>query len=205
MKLEGKQIGVFTALIIAGIMLILPGTDKNKYSFKPDVLAKAILENEDQLSPAELSDWIIQGRNDYQLIDIRDAKIYENGHIKGAQNIPLNDLLQKKTIERELSRDKLIVIYSNGNSHAHQAWLVLKAARVDSVVLEGGYNNWNKMILNPKLPAEPTDDEILRYKKDKSVAEYYGGGSTVSEESSGSSQPAKKVIRKKKKSKLEGC
>ena len=123
MKLENKQIGVLVAAILAIIMLFLPGTDQSKYSFKPEALAKSISESEDQLSPRELSEWIIEGRKDYQLIDIRKKAEFKKGQINGALNIPLKKLLLKKTIEQELG-DKLTVIYSNGNSHAHQAWLV---------------------------------------------------------------------------------
>jgi len=148
MKLEDKQIGVFAALIIAAIMLFLPDQDNTKYSFNPEALAGTILEQSDQISPAELSEWIIQGRNDFQLIDIRSNDMFSKGHIKRAENIPLPDLLQKKTIDLELSNDKLIILYSNGNSHAHQAWLVLKTAGIDCYVLEGGFNHWNSLLLN---------------------------------------------------------
>ncbi|MCP4135791.1 MAG: rhodanese-like domain-containing protein [bacterium] len=207
MKFVNKQTGVIIALILGALMLLLPTQDKTKYSFEPSLLAKAISNNEDQVSPVELSDWIIKGKNDYQLIDIRSEKEYGNGSIKGAENIPLEKLLKKETINDELSDSKIIVLYSTGNSHAHQAWLVLKSVGKDAYVLEGGYNFWNSMILNPKLPSrEASDDEILKYKKAKYIAAFFGGSSAQVESADGATPQAKKPVkRKKKKKKLEGC
>ncbi len=207
MKLEDKQIGVFAALIIATIMLFLPDQDNTKYSFNPEVLASTILEKSDQVSPDELSQWIIEGRNDYQLIDIRSEKMFSKGHIKGAENIPLPVLLQKQTVYQDLSDNKLIVLYSNGNSHAHQAWLVLKTAGIDCYVLEGGFNYWNSMLLNPTMPKNFSDDEILRYKTAQSVSAYFGGTGKINEakDVDTGNKPKRTIKRKKRKKKLDGC
>jgi len=205
MKLQGKQLGIFIALILAFIMLFLPSTDKSKYSFNPDLLAKSIIESEDQISPQDLSEWIIEGRNDYQLIDIRTEEEFGKGNIKSSDNIPLSKLLNVKTIEQDLNNDKTIILYSNGNSHAHQAWLILKSAGKDAYVLEGGFNNWNRKILNPELPQDPTDDEILRYKASASIAEYFGGTSSSVLDTAGVNSGKKKKRIRRKKKKLEGC
>lgn len=212
MKLHGKQIGILIALILGVIILFLPAQDNAKYRFDPEAIADSIDGKEDQIDPATLSEWIIEGRRDYHLIDIRSAEEFGQGHIKGAENIPLKDLLKKNTLE-DLPEDKLLVLYSNGNSHAAQAWLVIKTAGFDSYMLEGGFNFWNKVIMNPKAPTanaagEISDDEILRYKTRLSVKNYFGGDSTaVSDQAATTQQPKKKIVRrpKKKKKKLKGC
>jgi rhodanese-related sulfurtransferase len=208
MRLEGKQIGVFIALILGVIILFMPSRDNARYSFDPDRVAKNIIGNEDHIDPATLSQWIIEGRRDYMLIDIRSSKEFERGHIKTAENIPLDRLLLRNTLE-SLPVNKLMVIYSNGSSHASQAWLVMKAAGFDSYILEGGYNYWCKAILNPVSPSgvgEISDDEILLYKEQLAVKNYFGGSSTpaVNEAAQGN-QPKKTVILQPKKKKLKGC
>jgi rhodanese-related sulfurtransferase len=209
MKLVGKQIGVLVALVLAMVILFLPAQDSKKYRFDPQDIARSIEESEDHIDPATISGWIIEGRRDFMLIDIRGSEAFEQGHIKGAENIPLSQLLQRDTLD-ELPEDKLMVIYSNGSSHAAQAWLVMKTAGFDSYMLEGGFNYWNQVIMNPKAPAgEAPDDEILRYKTQLAVKGYFGGDATaVSNQVASPDKPKKKKIipgPKKKKKKLKGC
>jgi len=207
-KLEGKQIGVLVALILAIVILFLPVQDNARYRFDPADIAGMINEKEDHIDPAALSEWIIEGRRDFLVIDIRGPEEFARGNIKGAENIPLEKLLQRRTLD-ELPLDKLLVIYSNGSSHAAQAWLVMKTAGFDSYVLEGGFNYWNKVIMNPEAPANKediSDDEILRYKTQLAVRDYFGGGSTqVSSEETPVNKTQKKIPKKSGKKKLKGC
>ncbi|MBI4618749.1 MAG: rhodanese-like domain-containing protein [Desulfobacterales bacterium] len=207
MKIQGKQIGVLIALILAVIMLFLPSQDSSKYRFDPEAIAKSIIEGTDQISPQTLSEWIIEGRKDFILIDIRSEKEFEKGKIKGAENIPLQKLITKNTIEG-LPKDKIIVVYSNGSSHASQAWLVMKTAGIESYILEGGFNYWNSFILNPgEYFADASDDEVLKYKSGIAVSNYFGGGSSTSSTVDDKTKTEKKAIEipKKKGKKLKGC
>jgi rhodanese-related sulfurtransferase len=210
LKLENRQIGIFAVFIIAFIMLFLPGQDKSKYSFKPDAIAGIIKEGKDHVSPGDLSQWILEGKNDLTLVDIRPKEEFEKGHIKSAKNIPLDALMKRSTIESEFVDGKMVILYSNGTSHAAQAWLVLKTAGVDCYILDGGYNYWNETVLNPKDPgAGAADDEILKYQAAQSVADYFGGASqtksgdgAVKGGDTGAKAPVK---REGKKKKLQGC
>jgi len=208
MRLQGKQIGILVALILGAVMIFLPAQDNSKYRIDPAALGKTIMDKEDHIQPQTLSEWIIEGRRDYMLIDIRSAEEFEQNRIKGAVNIPLPELLKRDTLDGLPVGDKLIVIYSNGNSHAAQAWTVMKSAGIDVYLLEGGLNYWSQAILNPQPPTgEFSDDEILRYKAASAVASYMGGGSESGQEAA-VAQPERKneIIRPKKtKKKLKGC
>ena len=132
MRIINKQLGFTIAILLGIIMLFLPGSDKSKFNFDPELLSSIIVSNEDQISPETLSEWIIEERKDYRLIDIRDEKEFNEGNIKTSENIPLKTLLSRNTLD-DLSQDqKTIIIYSNGNSHASQAWLVMNSAGLDS-------------------------------------------------------------------------
>jgi len=207
MKLEGKQIGILVALLLGVVILLLPGQDSMKYRFDPLEISRSIAEREDHIDPQTLSEWIIEGRRDYYLVDIRNEKEYGESSIKGADNIPMDTLLKKETLD-ELPEDKMIILYSNGTSHASQAWLVLKTAGVDAYVLEGGLNYWNRAILDPKAPGPgASDDEILVYKAKLAVKGYFGGEVTSSAGADSKAEKPKKVFKrpKKKKKKLKGC
>jgi rhodanese-related sulfurtransferase len=210
LKLENRQIGIFAVLIIAFIMLLLPGQDKSRYAFKPDAIAGVIKEGKDHVSPGDLSQWIIEGKNDFTLVDIRSKEEFEKGHIKGAKNIPLDTLLKRSTVESEFVDGKMVILYSNGTSHAAQAWLVLKTAGIDCYILDGGYNYWNETVLNPKNPgADAANDEVLKYQAAQSVADYFGGSSQMksgAEAGKGGDTGTKAPVKREgKKKKLQGC
>ena len=208
MKLITKETGVAVALVLGVIMLFLPATDISKYRFDPEKLSSLILDGEDRIPPETVSEWIIEGRKDYMLIDIRSESEFNEGNIKTSENIPIKELLKKEKIDELLDEEKTVILYSNGNSHSYEAWMILKNAGVDAYVMQGGMNYWNRVILNPEKPSdEASDDELLVYKSKAAVAGYFGGGSGVQ---SDSGKTVKKKIkfkkkRKKKKKKLEGC
>lgn len=207
-KITGKILAAYTALILAVIMLFLPGSDSRQYSFKPEELADAITSGEDAITPAELSEWIIKGRTDLMIIDIRGEEDFAKGSIKGALNIPLKQLLLRETIDSQFNQGKTVVLYSNGNTHAHQAWLVLKAAGVNALVLQGGYNAWVETILNPAKPSESSDDEILKYNTALSVAKNFGSQGEIKSDNATetkSNTNANKPAALPKKKKLAGC
>jgi rhodanese-related sulfurtransferase len=212
-----KQLGIknLDVLILGSVVFVIivslfiqSGRGLNKYVFNSAELANEISMNKDQISPNILSEWIIEGRADYKLIDIRNPEEFTAGSIKGAVNIPLAKILERKTMNSELSSHKKNILFSNGDSHAAQAWLILKAAGRDVYTLEGGYNYWNKLILNPKLSSEsPSDDEVLQYKKAKGVADYFGGGTGAAEVNlkTGDAAAGKTGADLKKKKQVKGC
>ncbi|MBC8186081.1 rhodanese-like domain-containing protein [candidate division KSB1 bacterium] len=205
MKLEGKQIGIVISLVLGLILAFLP-VQSRQITINPDELAQSILNTEDRIDPQTVSQWLVEGNGDFSLIDVRSAEEFQQGHIKGAVNIPLIDLVKLATIE-ELDTDKTIILYSNGISHASQAWVVLHSAGVqDIVVLGGGLNYWNKVVLNPQEPNPyASNDEILVYKAKAAIASALGGGGFEMQENHSASVKLKPVIRKnRKKKKADG-
>jgi len=176
MKLQGNQIGAFVAILLGLLLAFLP-VQSRQIVIKPEELARTISAEEYHIDPETVSKWLVEGTEDFLLIDVRSPEDFAQGHIKNAVNIPLPELIKPETIE-ELDTDKLIILYSNGVSHATQAWLVLHFAGVeDVVVLEGGLNYWNKFILNPNPPGQyASNDEILIYKSKAAIANALGGG-----------------------------
>ena len=205
MKLEGKQIGALIAIILGLILAFLP-VQSRQITINPDELSQSILDSGDRLDPETVSQWIIEGNNEYLLMDVRSPEKYQQGHIKSAVNLPLADLLKMETIAN-LNTDKLIILYSNGISHASQAWVVLYAAGISNVViLEGGLNYWNNVILNPQAPnLYASNDEILIYKTRAAIATSLGGsGATIQEENPQLIKPKRTILKKRSKKKVDG-
>jgi len=204
MTLKGKQIGILIAVVLGLILAFLP-VQNRQIKLNAQELAKTIASGEDRISPETVSQMIVEGNTDFVLIDVRSSEAYQQGHIKSAINMPLQDLLTPESLGN-LSPNKVIILYSNGISNASQAWVVLHAAGIkDAVVLEGGLNYWNKVILNPEKPdALASNDEILLYQTKAAIASELGGGQLQVQSDAASSVKPKAVMPMKTKKKKSG-
>lgn len=198
MKLENKQIGVYTALIIAVTMVFLPVPPTIGLNANPENVVKEIINGEDQIDPALLQRWIIEDVEDFILIDIRDNGEYSQGSIPGAVNISLGDLLKKETIDN-LPESEIIVLYSNGNTHVSQARVLLSSVGKSTVYLNGGYNGWQRYKANPKSNYKFDDERLV-----KATAGSINENSAIPVESAIKTIKFKKG-KKKKSRKGDGC
>ncbi|WP_230913414.1 rhodanese-like domain-containing protein [Agrilactobacillus fermenti] len=75
-----------------------------------------------------------------QLIDLREKKDFDAGHILGARNIPFTMLKQRMG---ELRKDLPVYVYEDGKSVSVRATLKLKKAGFQQINwLEDGFRNW---------------------------------------------------------------
>jgi hypothetical protein len=134
-------------------------------------LLTSVERQEDHVTPAELAAWIIEGRADYRLVDIRDAKAYGQYHIPGAENVPLATVL-----DGALARTDKIVLYGDGGIHAAQAWMVLKGRGFSRVyTLLEGLDAWKDEVLFPVVPQSPTPEQQAQFERAAHVAKFFGG------------------------------
>jgi hypothetical protein len=165
----------------------------------------------DHVAPDELAGWIVQGKADYRLVDLRSEKDFGEYHIPTAENLALTSLK-----EAQLGRNEKIVLYSDGGIHSAQAWFLLKAEGYKGVyILRGGLEEWKDNILFPRLAANAMPAEVAAFEKTKLLSKFFGGnpqvgGSTETTttkmalpklESPTSTQPKSAAGKKKK----EGC
>lgn len=134
-------------------------------------LLTAVERREDHVTAGELAAWIVEGRADYRLVDVRDAKAYAEYHIPTAENLPLATVA-----DGALGRTENVVLYGDGGIHAAQAWMVLKGRGYTSVhTLLEGLDGWKDDVLFPVQPASPTPDEAARFERSVRVAKFFGG------------------------------
>ena len=134
-------------------------------------LLTSVERQEDHVTPPQLAAWIIEGRADYRLVDIRDEKAFAEYHIPTAENVPLATVL-----DGPLSRTDTIVLYGEGGIHAAQAWMVLKGrgfARVYTLL--EGLDAWKDEVLFPVTPQSPTPEQQAQFERAGQVAKYFGG------------------------------
>jgi rhodanese-related sulfurtransferase len=165
----------FAAVLIAlGLVAAFSGSPYRTALAQVDTrqLALEAGTKADHVMPAELADWIIEGRNDYLLVDVREPGEFAAYHIPGAINVPLAELNQDFA-----RRNERIVFYSDGGIHAAQAWFLIRALDFPSVyMLFGGLDEWHDAVLNPAAPPAdaPAKDQV-DFARRVAVAGYFGG------------------------------
>lgn len=82
----------------------------------------------------------IEGYRKAQLIDVREAKEFEAGHILGARNVPYSQFRQRY---KEIRPDKPVYLYDqNGGKSARAALFLKKKDYTQLFHLQGGFRLW---------------------------------------------------------------
>lgn len=135
-------------------------------------LATIVDSKVDHVTVQELADWIIQGRTDYRLIDLRSESEYAAYHVPTAENVPVAQLPGYG-----LGRNEKIVLYSEGGIHSAQAWFLLRAQKYQGAyILFGGLEAWKDEVLYPVAPAVATPQRNAAFERTAQVARFFGGG-----------------------------
>jgi len=204
-----KRVGILA--IILGFIAIFAGSPYDRSTIRINVKEFALtsITDKSKVNADELADWIIIGKYDYRLIDLRDIEKYNSYNIPGSENIPVREIL-----DSDLMRNEKIILYSNEETVAAQSWFLLKADKFKNVyILDGGLKCWEDQVIFPKLPAEPTKEQLTLFEKKKEVSKYFGGQPQVGggEEQIKRETPKLKappkvtVTKKRKKKSREGC
>jgi uncharacterized protein len=161
------------ALVVLGAIAAVAGNPYrgSKVTLDTSRFAALVDQTTDHVDASEIADWIIAGRADYTLIDLRSEADYAKYHIPGARNVPLADLTADVA-----PRTEKIVLYSEGGIHAAQAWLLLKAEGFKAVYsILGGIDDWKNEVLFPAAPADATPKAEAAFERRVQVAKYFGG------------------------------
>ncbi len=79
-------------------------------------------------------------RGDYLLIDVRGAEAFLAGHIRWAENIPWDEVMERRA---RLTAHKKTVLYCDTGVQSAQLMLALRLLGARGVtVLRGGYHGW---------------------------------------------------------------
>lgn len=112
-----------------------------KVQLSPD---QALAQREIQISPAELFTTLYDQKLEPVMLDVRSEAEFNLFHIRGALNVSKDKLLAfSKELIAEPAPNRVVIIMSNDETAATQAWKILVAESVANVyILEGGVNNW---------------------------------------------------------------
>ena len=213
MMINRKYLTVFSlkyVFFVTVVMLLtvgfisLPKSEENQ-KVNPEELLRNAINPERYVSTDELADRIISKDPSLVLIDVRDGEDFKKYSIPGAKSIPLRKILDKDS-DTYLNQDRFdVVLLSNDNFYADQAWILCNRLGYKNLhVLQGGINKWFNTIINPPEPTEgmPTT-AFEQYSFRKAASMFFG----VAYPKKIIEQPKpKKVVpvKKKKKMPIEG-
>jgi len=207
-----KRLGLIAILL--GVISIFAGSpfDNAQTTINVKELSLLSVENINKVKVNDLADWVIKGRYDYRLVDLRSEEEHNNYTIPSSENIAVSELLKS-----DLARNEKIVLYSDNDIASSQAWFLLKAEDYKGVyILDGGLKSWQEQILFPKCfcGEDPSDDQKHNHAQLTEISNFFGGklqsGSvdiaTESVKMPTLSAPKKITLKKAKgKKKREGC
>jgi rhodanese-related sulfurtransferase len=92
-----------------------------------------------KVTPRELQ----EGKDEYMILDVREADELEEGKIDGAVNIPLGQLIRKaRHGDIDDLKKKKIITYCNSGYRGNIAADELNKQGFDTATIEGGYSAW---------------------------------------------------------------
>jgi len=118
-----------------------------------------------QIHPAELRDLYYNPLVNLVMLDVRDESDYNIFHITDSRRVDL-DNLESLVPELKAAPDgTVVVLMSNGETHATEGWKILVADSIPNVyILDGGINNWLAICSNsPRKHLANSGDDTLAY------------------------------------------
>jgi rhodanese-related sulfurtransferase/uncharacterized membrane protein YedE/YeeE len=157
-------------LTLAGAFVLVDGRTMLS---PPEVAAIAgeIAREEDHVDALDLAEWIRERRSGLRVIDVReglDSSIYR---IPGSASVPLEQIASL-----DVKPGEHLVLYSDGGTHAAQAWVLLRGRGVTTVsVLKDGMAAWEDEVLRPARPTVSDDSATKRFARARELSLWYGG------------------------------
>lgn len=167
-KIRRVGAGLLAAAAIAIILIGQPSAAQ-KWARVSEAKTAALNGRSVQIHPGELLVSQADQKLNIVMLDVRSEADYNLFHIKDAQNVPLEGI--RNLVPGLLSQNSantIVVLMSNDEVAASEAWKVLQAESVPNVyILEGGINNWISIFGKDEagitlIPAAVADDQ-LRY------------------------------------------
>ncbi len=134
--------GALIALAVAGLFVGQPETADRWNTIAADKEA-LLAEEKVQIHPGELLKTIHDTKINLVMLDVRSEADYNLFHILDARHVPLESIKDKVPDLRLEPPNTVVVVMSNEETAATEAWKTLVAESIPNVyILDGGINNW---------------------------------------------------------------
>ncbi|MDX2415649.1 MAG: rhodanese-like domain-containing protein [Bacteroidales bacterium] len=142
-----KQLSI-SLILLAFVLLILPGSGKYSFTEKPADLTLSLFSEEIYISVDQVARYVVSEDSSIQLIDLRDIEEYQELNIPGAMNIPLWEFFERRPETFLFNKSIKYIFYSNSNTKsAYALSLALGLGYKNCYIMEGGLNRWFETIM----------------------------------------------------------
>ena len=161
-----KLLGLIIVVIAVGLVFTsLKSSKKYKFEMSAEKLHGELVKESHYMDPNEAWEIISKYNQDYIFIDIRNPREFDNFHIEGAVNVPMQRALDDEYIP-ELKNNKKKVLYCDESLKADQIRVLLTQYGYDNLfVLQGGANYWKENMISKDVFTSKAayDDEKLKF------------------------------------------
>jgi rhodanese-related sulfurtransferase len=180
--LTGKSLAALAAIFLGVVIALVTTIAQGSAALPLDAAAatRDMAKEKDHITPLELARWIVEKRQDYQLIDIRQPWQFDDYHIPTAISIPFPQLFQTDNLKK-LSRQKKVVLYGLGAGHAAQGQLLLSLKGYKAYSLREGLSAWWDDVMTPTSLRPATEDSPAGYQEARKLRGYFSGQAPAAE------------------------
>ena len=186
-------------LVLAGGTWLLKKPSEFK-QIKPETLLWEIIQPTRYVTTDQVANMIIQQDPSLEIVDVRSAKEFNEFSLPNAINVPLDSLLSSSDLVYFGIPGVKVVLISNDDIEADQAWVITKRLGYKSTyVMKGGLNRWIETIIQPVEPDETaaeTEFELYDFRKG---AKLFFTGAKVEPSTTDSYDNTKKIVIKNRR------
>lgn len=133
-----------------------------------------------EVRPTELAKWIIEGRRDFTVIDLRQPTEFDRGHVKSAVNCGhchANAAEGRAAVDKGdfVDLSKKLVVYTATGTEPVQLPKVL-ARNPNLLLLKGGYEGWQHDVLaKVNFEGVSDQDQLNALQQKEAVRAFFSG------------------------------
>ncbi|MGE0441999.1 MAG: YeeE/YedE thiosulfate transporter family protein [Gemmatimonadales bacterium] len=174
---RGPMSPLAVVAIALGLLAGLTREDPSVATTSLAAIGADIAAERDHVDPLDLAQWLKAGTPGLRLIDVREAGPEPRYRIPGSEAVPVSAIATLA-----VRPDETIVLYSDGGTHAAQAWVLLRArlgagrsgGRPWLLVLRDGLAGWEDEVLSPR-PAGEDSVSQARFRRARGLSLWFGG------------------------------
>jgi rhodanese-related sulfurtransferase len=197
-------------LLFAAVLLTLGGAvawASLRAPARRPVSARFFPDPSQQVAAAELAGWMVEGRRDFTLVDLRPREAYERKRIPGAVSCATchASRAQGRLALEQVDVGRKVVLYTQSGTETASLPPFLATGR-DVMWLTGGCDAFEREVLAPvRLEGLATEDAVAAARRRAAVRSFFTGEGMEDLAASRRTLPPEAVVPHRKPGGCEGC